>query len=353
MGGSSATAAIPAIMISQSNGNTFEAALTAGDTINGTIVAANDLTATDSDFDNMIIAHEYGHGISTRLTGGAENVECLFNAEQMGEGWSDWFGLMITMEPGDLEGDPRGVGTYVTNEPTNGTGIRPAPYSTDFAVNDYTYAATNNTNQISEPHGIGFVWASMLWDLNWALINEYGFDPNVKTGNGGNNRAMALVIEGLKLQPCGPGFVDGRDAILAADELLYAGENKCLIWEVFARRGLGFSATQGDPDSRTDQVQAFDVHPDCDSTQSLYDFQTSAGVTLYPNPASELFTVYTSGSWLQRIVITNVQGQVVRTIATEGNVTSTDIQLSGLASGTYHVSCVTSEGVVVKKLVKK
>lgn len=352
MGGSSATAAIPAIMISQTNGNTFETALGNGDTINGTIVAANDLTATDSDFDNMIIAHEYGHGISTRLTGGAENVECLFNAEQMGEGWSDWFGLMITMEPGDQAGDNRGVGTYVTNEPTNGTGIRPAPYSTDFAINDFTYSATNNTSQISEPHGIGFVWATMLWDLNWALIDEYGFDPNVKTGTGGNNRAMALVIEGLKLQPCGPGFIDGRDAILAADELLYAGENKCLIWEVFARRGLGFSASQGDADSRVDQVQAFDVHPDCLATNSLNDLNDLSGVTLYPNPATEIFTVYTSGSTLQQIVVTNVQGQVVRTLQPEGNATSVNMTLSGLAVGTYHVVCKTDVGTVVKKLVK-
>ena len=251
-----------------------------------------------------------------------------------------------------MEGDARGVGTYVTNEPTNGTGIRPAPYSTDFAVNNFTYAATNNTSQISEPHGIGFVWASMLWDLNWALINEYGFDANVKTGNGGNNRAMALVIEALKLQPCGPGFVDGRDAILAADELLYAGENKCLIWEVFARRGLGYSASQGNPDSRTDQVQAFDVHPDCDSTQSLNEFN-STGITLYPNPADASFTLYTSGSSLQHIMITNVQGQMVRSYTPEGNATSTEIQLSGLASGTYHVICVTNEGIVVKQLVKQ
>ncbi len=48
-------------------------------------------------FDNGVIAHEYGHGISNRLTGGASNVGCLSNQEQMGEGWSDWFGLMLTI----------------------------------------------------------------------------------------------------------------------------------------------------------------------------------------------------------------------------------------------------------------
>ena len=80
-------------------------------------------------------------------------------------------------------------------------------------------------------------------------------------GTGGNNIAMQLVIDGLKLQPCSPGFVDGRDAILAADLLNYGGAHQCLIWEVFANRGLGFSASQGSSMSRTDQVAAFDVPP--------------------------------------------------------------------------------------------
>ena len=59
--------------------------------------------------------------------------------------------------------------------------------------------------------------------------------------------AIALVTEGLKLQPCNPGFVDGRNAILDADVALYGGANQCLIWEAFAKRGLGVSAEQGSP----------------------------------------------------------------------------------------------------------
>ncbi|MEL6616301.1 MAG: M36 family metallopeptidase, partial [Bacteroidota bacterium] len=52
----------------------------------------------DGDFDNGVIVHEYGHGITIRLTGGASTSSCLNNAEQMGEGWSDYFGMMMTME---------------------------------------------------------------------------------------------------------------------------------------------------------------------------------------------------------------------------------------------------------------
>ena len=265
MGGTSNTINIPSIMISQADGNTLKAQMTSG-TVNGTISNGGSTnTQKDGDFDNGIIAHEYGHGISTRLSGGASNSNCLNNSEQMGEGWSDWFGLMLTIESGDAGTDIRGIGTYASGQPTNGTGIRPAPYSTDFSVNNYTYGASNNSGQISEPHGVGFIFATVLWDLNWALVANYGgtFDPDLYNGTGGNNIAMQLVIEGLKLQPCNPGMIDGRDAILLADQLLYGGAHKCLIWSVFANRGFGYSADQGSSASRTDQVEAFDLPPVC------------------------------------------------------------------------------------------
>jgi PKD repeat protein len=265
MGGTSATITIPSIMISQADGNLIKAQLPSGPVV-GTIGNANGVPVDiDGDFDNVIIAHEYGHGISNRLTGGPSNTSCLSNDEQMGEGWSDWFGLIMTIEPGDQGSDIRGVGTFAIGEPTNGTGIRPAPYSTDFGINNYTYAASNNTGGISQPHGVGFIFATALWDLTWALIDQYGGtpDPDLFNGIGGNNIAMKLIIEGMKLQPCSPGMIDGRDAILLADQLLYGGIHKCLIWTAFANRGFGFSASQGSSNSRTDQVEAFDIPPFC------------------------------------------------------------------------------------------
>ncbi|MBK6831172.1 MAG: M36 family metallopeptidase [Flavobacteriales bacterium] len=211
----------------------------------------------DGDLDNGIIAHEYGHGISNRLVG--NSVNCLTNAEQMGEGWSDWIGLMMTIEPGDQGIDRRGIGTYVLGQGVTGGGIRPAPYSTDFAQNSFTYAATNNTGTIAQPHGIGFVWCSILWEVTWELINTYGFDPDIYNGTGGNNIAMHLVIEGMKLTPCNPGFVDARNAILNADAALYGGVHQATMWNAFARRGLGVSASQGSTASRTDQTEAYDT----------------------------------------------------------------------------------------------
>jgi hypothetical protein len=248
---------IPAVMIGQDAGALISARLDAGEDV--TVSLKDDgKPEIDGDFDNGIIAHEYGHGISNRLTGGLDIVNCLNNAEQMGEGWSDWFGLMMTMKPGDTAGKVRGIGTYAQGQATDGNGIRPAPYSTDFGVNPYTYAATNNA-AISQPHGIGFIWSTMLWDMTWAFIEKYGFDEDLYNGKGGNNMAMQLVIDGLKLQACRPGFVDGRDAILLADRQNYEGANQELIWKVFAKRGLRYSASQGSNTSRVDQVEAYDL----------------------------------------------------------------------------------------------
>lgn len=284
MGGSNPNITIPAIMIYQSDGEDFINMLSSGETINITLQddgSGTDIYRRDGDLDNGIIAHEYGHGISNRLTGGRTNVYCLFNEEQMGEGWSDYFGLVLTMKPGDQSTDPRGVGTYAVGEGRYGAGIRPYPYSTDFDVNPFTY---DNIKNQAAPHGVGSVWATMLWDLTWAFVDEYGFDPDIYEGTGGNNMALQLVMDGLKLQRCSPGFVDGRDAILDADEAANDGENKCLIWHAFAKRGLGLSADQGSSSSKRDGTEAFDVPEDCLlGTGSNETIQNK--FLIYPNPS--------------------------------------------------------------------
>ena len=271
---------IPSIMISQADGEALIAQLQAGETIDASLINASNYT--DSDYDNEIIAHEYGHGISNRLMGGAQAAGCMQNDEQQGEGFSDWFGLMITLGENDSPSLPRGVATYSAGQSPTGVGIRNAPYSPDFAVNGYTYADTNNTAAVSQPHGVGFVFATMLWDLTWLFIDEYGFDPDLTNGNGGNNMIMQLVIDGLKLAPCSSGFVDMRDAILLADELVYDGVNECLIWGAFAARGLGWQADQGNASSRTDQVEDFSMPPSCMQSNN----QTDAGVLSIDSPES-------------------------------------------------------------------
>jgi extracellular elastinolytic metalloproteinase len=322
---------IPSIMVSQADGEAIITQLQIPATVNGTLVATGPYMI-DGDLDNGIIAHEYGHGISNRLTGGPNNTNCLGNAEQMGEGWSDWFGLMLTLQTGDQGSDIRGIGTYATGQPTNGGGIREAPYSTDFGINNYTYADTNSG--VSQPHGIGFVWGTMLWEMTWDLIDEYGFDSDLYNGTGGNNIAMQLVLDGLKLQSCSPGFVDGRDAILEADLLANGGANRCLIWNAFARRGLGFSANQGSSNSRSDQTEAFDLPVDCElgvNDQGSLD----NNFIIYPNPSNgdiNIKSVIDAGDAL--ISIYDINGREVYSQNVQFN-TTVNIQAKGLTTGIY------------------
>jgi extracellular elastinolytic metalloproteinase len=215
----------------------------------------------DGDFDSGIIVHEYGHGISNRLVGGPSNVSCLGNAQQGGEGWSDWFGLWFTGEPGDTGPDGRGIGTYALGQPTTGPGIRTQRYSTNPATNTWTYASISG---MAVPHGVGSVWSQALWEVYWALVNKYGYDANLKnaTGNAGNQRAMLYVIQGLKNTTCSPTFVNARDGIIAAAQAAHSGEDVCLLWETFAAFGLGTNAVSGGSSS-TSPTNGFETPAAC------------------------------------------------------------------------------------------
>ena len=262
MGGVSSGINIPSIMVNQSDGESFISALEDGQTMEVTLTGIGGASIRDGSFDNGVITHEFVHGLSNRLTGGPSSSGCLYNDEQGGEGWSDWYAIMLTIDMDAANPVYRPMATFAAGQPTDGTGIRPVPYDTSFAVNDFTYADLPSST-LTIPHGIGFVWATMLWDLSWAFMDQYGYDPDPVNGSAGNNMVMQLVTDGLKLQPCQPGFVDARDAILLADELANAGANKCLIWKAFAKRGLGFSANQGSSNSVYDGTAAFDLPTAC------------------------------------------------------------------------------------------
>ena len=259
MSGEDSTITIPALMISQEDGELFKSVLANSGNINVVLYDSSESDIFfDSDFDNGIISHEYGHGISNRLTGGPSTTSCLSNEEQMGEGWSDFFGMVMTHEPGDSGTMKRGKATYARGQSTDGNGIRPFPYSTDLSINPTTYSSVKDPS-FTTPHGVGSVWCQMLLEMYWAFIEKYGYDPDIYEGTGGNNIAMQLVMDGMKLQKCKPGFVDGRDAILLADRLNSGGRNQKLIWKAFAKRGLGYSADQGLSSSRWDGIEAFDI----------------------------------------------------------------------------------------------
>ncbi|MDX1390608.1 MAG: M36 family metallopeptidase, partial [Acidobacteriota bacterium] len=67
----------------------------------------------------------------------------------------------------------------------------------------------------------------------------------------------ALVVEALASTPCQPTMLDGRDAILAADTVLFGSAHHQVIWNAFASRGMGENASTVDEN---------DLDPTADST---------------------------------------------------------------------------------------
>jgi len=199
----------------------------------------------DGDLDTGIIVHEYGHGISIRLTGGPQNVNCLNGGEAggMGEGWGDWWATAFRQRPPYHRNQPFEMGEY-----DNVEGIRNYPYTTNMAENPETYNYITRAGYAGV-HAKGAVWCGILWEAYWNFVDEYGFEPNWyesnKQNHKGNHMILQDVVDGLKLQPCNPSFVDARDAILAADRVNYGGRNLCFLWRAFAKRGLGTGAARG------------------------------------------------------------------------------------------------------------
>ena len=258
MGGVDPSIVIPSAFVGQSDGALLEANLASG--VVATLRQASG--GRDSAFDNGLIAHEYGHGVSSRLTGGPSNPNCLASAQSdgMSEGWSDFWAISLTALPTDTRGDARAIANWVLGEPPGGPGLRNFPYSTEPAVNPQTFVDVGSTNQ---PHGVGEIWALALWEVWWNLVDRVGFDPDLVHGSGGNNRMLQLVMDGLKLQSCNPSFLDGRDALLSAEQVLFGGVHECDLWRGFAERGMGVSAGDGGSASSLSVAEAFDLPVQC------------------------------------------------------------------------------------------
>ncbi len=232
----------------------------------------------DSSFDNQIIIHEYVHGLSNRLVGGGALIT-KWVTKGMGEGWSDFYALAMLALPTDNPDHAQAKGGYATyklygNETNYYTGIRRYPYSPDKAINPLTLQDTVwdrarlhdgiflnksffsfSNEDPSQVHNMGEIWCSALLEVRRLLIQKHGFAI-------GNELALQLVTDGMKLCPIDPTFIEARDAILQADLNSTSGDNLSEIWDGFARRGFGFSSQSPNNDHSDDVEEAFDVPGD-------------------------------------------------------------------------------------------
>lgn len=216
----------------------------------------------DGSLDAEIVLHELTHGLSNRLIGNGSGLIWDVGGG-MGEGWSDFYALSLLNNTN--ADDPNGKyasGAYATYKLAGLTdnylyGIRRFPYSTDNSVNPMTWADVDDvTNNLSggiatsplnfnggggcEVHNSGEIWCLTLWEVRSRVIADpAGANGDVPTGN---QKMLQLITDSLKMTPVNPSFIEGRDAIIAADMATNAGANEKWIWQGFADRGLGYNA---------------------------------------------------------------------------------------------------------------
>ena len=190
--------------------------------------------------DFTLVAHEYTHGVTSRLVGGAGDPFALAapQSEGLGEGISDFFALSILnfrRPVGQPELDV--VGGWMTG---TDCGLRRHPYDASYPG---TYGMLG-TVDYSEPHDIGELWCATMMELIRRWCDEFG-----------RERAYPLcwqvVLDSLKRLGSTPSFLDARRAMEeelegardqgALEENGYAAARR-LFWEVFARFGMGVAA---------------------------------------------------------------------------------------------------------------
>lgn len=117
----------------------------------------------------------------------------------MGEGWGDFMAIAIHVKTSDTRAKSYPMGDWISNKPA---GIRAYLYSTSLTTNPLTYKSVNGLTLV---HPIGTVWATMLYEVLWNLIEKYGINSQRKPtfSNGiptdGRFLAMKLVVDGMAL----------------------------------------------------------------------------------------------------------------------------------------------------------
>lgn len=265
IGGTDPTITVPTHGISLEDGAKIKASL-------GTGVVTVKMTRLhverDGSLDGTIVSHEWGHILSNRLIG---NGAGLVNNQgrSMGEGWSDFVAMLMTIRPED-ETAPANAswsGAYPTGAPSvwiDGNkafyeGIRRYPYSTDKTKNPLTFkhiekgvalpatpvpafGASGADN--AEVHSSGEVWTSALWECYAALLQ----DKTRLTFQQAQERMRRYLVASLKLTPVSPTYTEARDAVLLT---MFASDRKDydLCVDGFAKRGLGAGAISPDRNS--------------------------------------------------------------------------------------------------------
>jgi hypothetical protein len=244
----------------------------------------------DGTVDAEIMVHELTHGLSNRLHSNATGLSSSMG-QAMGEGWSDFYALSMLSEPSDPINGVYSIASYSTFLRSNNSniiftgnyyyGIRRFPKAVmaftggpnNRPHNGLTFKHLNsNCNEVIDTvsaygpgqlatnplcddiHNASEIWSSALWEVRAKFIQLYGH-------NNGTRLVLQYVTDGMKLDP--PNnltMLDARNSIIAAAA---NGANPdldtALVWQGFAIRGMGYSASIQNAGIGAIVTEAFDL----------------------------------------------------------------------------------------------
>ncbi len=228
---------------------------------------------TDGGLDMGIVGHEYTHAISNRMVAGPDEGLTSEQGAAMGESWSDLVAAEYQFSHGyDNGGNVWAVGVYATGN--EDVAIR------DYAIDDnpLTYGEYGFDTTGDEVHADGEIWNGTQWDVRQALVKrldsrggrydyensgrqllcaqatpDYSVPPAACPGN---RRWVQLMFDSFLLQQGATTMLDARDAMLAADQMRFGGQDVKVMWDAFAARGMGVDASVPNADSG-DTVPSF------------------------------------------------------------------------------------------------
>ena len=85
------------------------------------------------------------------------------------------------------------------------------------------------------------------------------------------------------------------------------------------------------------------------SNTVINEFNNSLNISIYPDPASDNITIVIPQK--ATIEISNIQGQIIKSLKTKDN--KTDIDISAFANGVYIIRAQTDSGITTKKFIKE
>src|SRR4029079_16666064 len=265
----------------------------------------------DGSLDGAIVFHEFSHGLSNRLIGNGSGLGSG-QAAGMGEGWGDLVGILLLSKPTDPVNRVYSSGGYTTYRgfstlPTYTSnyyyGIRRFPY----AIRSFTGGPSNRPHNpltfadidpaqmnladgayarspliggsATEVHNQGELWAVTGIEVWSRIVARLGHDA-------GTLRTLQLYVDGMKLSPLNPTFLQERDALLAAAQASGNAADVVDIWAAFAARGIGLGA----PNPRgTCAVENFGL-PNLTQTAPITITDTTGNNNNVPDPG-ELITL--------------------------------------------------------------